>query len=509
VAIEPLERRLLLLAPVGRDAALMHTMLQRIDADSVACANLRALALELERGAAALIVTEEALQQADGELARLVRRQPPWSDLPVLVLTYQGADSPEVDEALALLGNVTLLERPVRIAALESAVRSSLRARERQYQIREQLRERELADRRKDEFLAMLAHELRNPLAPIRNAVALLRMPGTQHMTGDLAQMIERQVTHMVRLVDDLMEVSRVTRGKIELRREAVDLKDIIESAAETCRPQIEAAQHELTVTLPPVPLVVHGDTVRLAQVFANLLNNAAKYTDSGGRISITAQRREDDAEVIVADTGIGIAGDMLPRVFDMFVQAEGNGRRAQSGLGIGLTLVRSLVALHGGTVAASSPGVGAGSRFTVRLPLVAPVVQRPIAKHSLQGLKSPPRVLVVDDNADAADSLGALLETLGAEVRVAYSGAEALRIYEEFRPAVLFLDLGMPEMDGYELARRIRGRPEARSAKIIAHTGWGRGKDRELTHAAGFDRHLVKPANVEALRAVLAAIDS
>jgi CheY-like chemotaxis protein len=327
-------------------------------------------------------------------------------------------------------------------------------------------------------------------------------------MTGDLAQMIERQVSHMVRLVDDLMEVSRVTRGKIELRREAVDLKDVIESAAETCRPHIEAAQHELTVTLPPVPLVVHGDTVRLVQVFANLLSNAAKYTDAGGRISITAQRRDDDVEVVVDDTGIGIAPDMLPRVFDMFVQAKGDGRRAQSGLGIGLTLVRSLVTLHGGTVEASSPGVGAGSRFTVRLPLVAPVVQRPDAKRSLPRLTSPPRVLVVDDNADAADSLGVLLETLGAEVRVAHGGVEALRMYEEFHPAALFLDLGMPEMDGYELARRIRARPEAGTTMLVAHTGWGRGKDRELTDAAGFDRHLVKPANVESLRAVLAALD-
>ena len=507
MSVEPLERRLLLLAPVGRDAALMRGMLQRIAADSVACASAHALAQEFERGAAALIVTEEALAQAGKDLVQLIARQPPWSDLPVLVLTHPGADSPEVAHALAMLGNVTLLERPVRIAALESAVRTALRARERQYQIREHLRERELADVRKDEFLAMLAHELRNPLAPIRNAVALLRMPGAQHMTADLGQMIERQVNHMVRLVDDLMEVSRVTRGKIELRRAAVDLKEIIESAVETSRPLVDAAHHELTVVLPPVPLVVHGDTVRLAQVFANLLNNSVKYTDAGGRIHVTAQREDGYAVVTVSDTGIGIPADMQQRVFDMFVQAERPGRSAQPGLGIGLTLVRSLVELHGGRVVAASDGAGKGSRFTVRLPLARQAAEPARAPHTLPTMHGLPRILVVDDNRDAADSLGALLRMLGADVRVVNDGAEALKAFDDFQPEALFLDIGMPGMDGFEVANRIRARQATRSTMLIAHTGWGREKDRDLTRAAGFDRHLVKPADIAALQAVLAAL--
>jgi CheY-like chemotaxis protein len=353
----------------------------------------------------------------------------------------------------------------------------------------------------------MLAHELRNPLAPIRNAVGLLRLAGTAHMTADLAQMIERQVNHMVRLVDDLTEVSRVTRGKIQLRKETVDLRDVIASAVETCRPLAEAARHELAVTLPPVPLVVHGDAVRLAQVFSNLLNNAIRYTDPGGRITLSAQRNEGRVFVTLTDSGIGIAADMLPRVFDMFVQAEHSGRGAQAGLGIGLTLVRSLVQQHGGTVTAASTGLGKGSRFTVQLPLAARPVERLPVLHGAPALRGLPRVLVVDDNHDAAESLGVLLRMLGADVRVVHDGAAALRAFEEFHPAACFVDLGMPGMDGFEVAHRIRAHGDAHGTMLIAHTGWGCDKDRDLTRAAGFDRHLVKPADINALQAVLAAL--
>jgi signal transduction histidine kinase len=505
---ESLEHRLLILAPIGKDAALMASMLGKEAVACMACADLDCLARELERGAAAVLVTEEALAERDGQLAALIGRQPPWSDLPVLVLTRRGADSTLALRAASTLGNVTLLERPVRIAALASAVRSALRARERQYQTRAHLMEREQADQRKDEFLATLAHELRNPLAPIRNAVNVLRLSGSSQPANQVWEMMDRQVNHMVRLVDDLMEVSRITRGKIELRKSTLDLAAVIAVAVEANRPLLEAAKHELTVTLPPQPLLVEGDAVRLAQVFSNLLNNAVKYTDAGGRISIVARREDDSAVVTVTDTGVGIPAAALPKVFDMFVQADARDSRAQTGLGIGLTLARSLAEMHGGSVTARSAGAGMGSEFVVRLPVAkgnaAGAQRKAAAVEELRGL---PRVLVVDDNRDSADSLGALLQVLGAEVRIAHDGATALAALSAFHPVAIFLDLGMPGMNGYEVASHIRARPDVRGTMLIALTGWGQEKDRLQTAAAGFNHHLVKPADVGALQAVLAAL--
>jgi signal transduction histidine kinase len=505
---ERLERRLLVLAPIGKDAALVETMLRKDAVACVACTDLECLARELERGAAAVLATEEALPH-DSRLIDLIQRQPQWSDLPVLVLTRPGADSAAVARAVRTLGNVTLLERPVRVTALASAVHSALRARERQYQTRAHLLEREQADRRKDEFLATLAHELRNPLAPIRNSVSLLRLSGAAGPAGQIWEMMDRQVNHMVRLVDDLMEVSRITRGKIELRKSVVDLAEVIAAAVETSRPLIESARHELSVEMPPQPLLVEGDAMRLAQVFSNLLNNAVRYTDPGGRIGIAAKGDDCSAMVIVSDTGIGIAAEALPRVFDMFVQANARDSRAQSGLGIGLTLVRSLVEMHGGGVAARSAGVGRGSEFVVRLPLARTDAPRAPAAAGATGRRIPglPRVMVVDDNRDAADSLAAVLKILGAEVRVTNDGRTALDELGAFRPAVVFLDLGMPGMDGYETARHMRAREDTHSTLIIALTGWGQESDRRQTQAAGFNQHLVKPADITALRAVLASL--
>jgi signal transduction histidine kinase len=505
---ERLERRLLVLAPIGKDASLVEAMLRKDAVACVACTDLECLSRELERGAAAVLVAEEALPH-DSRLIDLIQRQPQWSDLPVLVLTRPGADSPAVGRAVRTLGNVTLLERPVRVTALASAVHSALRARERQYQTRAHLQEREDADRRKDEFLATLAHELRNPLAPIRNSVSLLRLSGAAGPADQMWEMMDRQVNHMVRLVDDLMEMSRITRGKIDLRKEMVDLAEVLAAAVETSRPLIDAARHELTLTLPPEALLIEADAVRLAQVFANLLNNAVRYTDPGGRIGIAAKRDDGSAVVIVSDTGIGIAADALPRVFDMFVQANARDSRAQSGLGIGLTLVRSLVEMHGGSVAARSAGAGLGSEFQVRLPLARHDARRAPAETRGAGRKIAglPRVMVVDENRDAADSLAAVLKLLGAEVRVTNDGRAALDELGAFRPAVVFLDLGMPGMDGYETARHMRAREDTRSTLIIALTGWGQESDRRQTQAAGFNQHLVKPADITALRAVLASL--
>ena len=503
-AREALERRLLILAPFGRDAELLRDTLRKDDVEAPSCTSLAELTLETERGAAALLVAEESLGAEMVILADLIARQPPWSDLPVIVMTHVGSDSPSVARALEMLGNVTLIERPVRVPALRSTVRTALRARERQYQMRLRLEEREEADRRKDEFLAVLAHELRNPLAPIRNTVNIMRLSSGQQQ-AQLWEMMDRQVGHMVRLVDDLLEVSRISRGKIELRRQPVELSVIVASAVETSRPLIEGAGHVLSVNLPPEPLVVEADATRLAQVFSNLLNNAAKYTDDAGAISITATRDGSEVSVAVRDNGIGMPAEALPRVFEMFTQLELGRRRGQSGLGIGLTLARSLVEMHGGTIAASSDGVGAGSVFTVRLPLSAVgtasqgAVRTP-ASAALDG----PRVLVVDDNRDAADSLGQLLEILGAQVSVVYSGESALAAVASERPAMVFLDIGMPQMDGYEVARRMRQHDGGRAIRLVALTGWGQEKDRRRSAAAGFDHHLTKPPDAEELRELL-----
>jgi signal transduction histidine kinase/CheY-like chemotaxis protein len=499
-----LERRLLILAPVGRDAALIESMLHEEIAACVACRDADELAGEIERGAAVVLIAEEAFIEHDDRLAAIIDRQPPWSDLPILLLTRPGADSSTVARAIDTLGNVTLLERPVRVSALASSVRTAIRARARQYRTRAHLDEREEADRRKDQFLATLAHELRNPLAPIRTALDILRVARAQPLAAEACSIMERQVTHLVRLVDDLMEVSRITRGKIELRTETVDLGSVIAAAVETSRPLIDAARHKLTVTLPREPLMMEADPVRLAQVFSNLLNNSARYTDPGGRISVAALRESDGVVVTVSDTGIGIRTEALPRVFEMFAQANAADVRAQTGLGIGLTIVRSLVELHGGSVSAESAGPGRGSRFSVRLPLgVRPGTGTVVPLSRSARLRKQRRILLVDDNRDAVDILRTLLQIQGAEVRVAYDGEAALDALDHFHPDAAILDLGLPGMDGYETARRIRERMGA-SCILIALTGWGQDEERRQTGAAGFQHHLVKPATIEAIQAAL-----
>jgi PAS domain S-box-containing protein len=636
------EERVLILAPTGRDAALTGSVLERAGVACVFCTSLEELCDELTKGAAAVLLAEEAVIEDNGDcLIQWLAGQPPWSDLPVLVLARPGADSSAVALAMDVLGNVTVLERPMRVAALVSAVRTSLRSRQRQYQTRDYLQERERSlqaqallaaivattddaivsktldgiiltwnagaerlfgysadeaigqsialvipperqdeemsilsrlrsgerlehfetvritkdgrridvsltvsplrdasgrvfgaskvarditqrkqaeatlrdvDRRKDEFLAILAHELRNPLAPIRNSLHILRLTSQHDAVGEhVGDMMERQVNHMVRLVDDLLEVSRITSGKIELRKERIDLAAIVRSSVETSRPLIEAVGHQLSLTFSAEPLMVEGDPVRLAQVFANLLNNAAKYTDPGGRIWISIGRDGNWAAVSVRDTGAGIAGEMLPRVFELFTQAEHLSERSQGGLGIGLTLVRSLIEMHGGNVEAFSEGPGRGSEFIVRLPLAAVhLVETPrtrsreVPAPSLQAR----RVMVVDDNHDAAESMGILLKLLGAEVQVVYSGTEALDLIPTYQPSAVLLDIGMPGMDGHEVARRIRQLPEFRDITLIALSGWGQEEDRRRSKQAGFDYHLIKPADVNALQNLLAVME-
>jgi signal transduction histidine kinase/ActR/RegA family two-component response regulator len=410
-----------------------------------------------------------------------------------------------------LLGNVTVLERPIRVAALVSAVRTALRARRRQYQARGHIAELSAADRRKDEFLAVLAHELRNPLAPIRNSLHVLRLTGRHDAGAErVLQMMERQVGHMVRLVDDLLEVSRITQGRIELRKEPLELAAVVRVAVETSRPLIEAAGHRIVLELPPEPVAVEGDAVRLTQVVANLLNNAAKYSDPGGRIALEVRREADSVAISVRDAGWGIPADMLPRLFDPFTQVARHAHRAQGGLGIGLTLVKTLVELHGGSVRAHSEGEGRGSEFVIRLPLAAAPDRdaQPQADARAPDRLAGKRVLVVDDNRDAAESLGTLLRLLGAEVRVAYDGPDAVAAIATYHPAVVLLDIGMPGMDGHEVARHIRQQPALKDVVLIALTGWGQDEDRNRSRSAGFDAHLVKPADIAAIAAVMRSLD-
>ncbi|HYS13310.1 MAG TPA: PAS domain S-box protein [Burkholderiaceae bacterium] len=370
-----------------------------------------------------------------------------------------------------------------------------------------------VADRRKDDFIATLAHELRNPLAPIRNAIGILRqstMPDPQ--LAWCRDVIERQVTQMTLLLEDLLDVSRVTRNKIELRREKIELQRVVEDAVETTRPLIDAQRHQLVLELPAQPIVVYGDLTRLTQVVGNLLNNAAKYTDVGGKIELVVRREGDEASIVVRDNGIGIEPQQAACIFDMFAQLTPALERSRGGLGIGLSLARGLVELHGGRIEARSEGTGRGSEFTVHLPIVhqaadsAPLRQ---AQPSFDvGARAGRRVLVVDDNADAAQTLATMLILSGLDTRLAFGGKEGMRIAEEWRPDAAVIDIGMPQFNGYELCRRIREQPWGDRMLLIACTGWGQNEDRQRARVAGFDVHLVKPIQPdEVLRIVSAGI--
>jgi signal transduction histidine kinase/DNA-binding response OmpR family regulator len=367
------------------------------------------------------------------------------------------------------------------------------------------------ADRRKNEFLAMLAHELRNPLAPIRNAVEVLRVRGTATPELDWARgLIDRQVQHLVRLVDDLLDVSRITRGKIQLKKEPLDLMAVVARAVETSRPLIDERGHALTVTPAAEPLGVDGDAVRLAQALSNLLNNAAKFTEKCGKIWLTAQRDGGRAVVRVRDTGVGIPAEMLGTVFDLFIQGDRSLDRAHGGLGIGLTLARQLVEMHGGSVEAHSPGVNQGAEFIVRLPLTKVAAPRPAGPNAGPALAqngAGVRVLVVDDNRDAAESLQLLLQLGGHQTQVAHNGPAALAACESFAPQAVLLDIGLPAMDGYEVARRLRQLPGGERLLLVATTGYGHTEDRRRSRAASFDAHLVKPIDLGELSSLLARV--
>jgi PAS domain S-box-containing protein len=367
------------------------------------------------------------------------------------------------------------------------------------------------ADRRKDEFLATMAHELRNPLAPIRHAIEILKSKAP--VDRDLAysrDVIDRQVQQMVRLLDDLLDVSRISRNKLELHKQPIKLATVIENAFETSQPLMVASRHQFSVSMPADPVHLDADPVRLAQVFANLLNNAAKYTEPGGQICLRAEREGSDIVVCIRDTGIGISAEMLPRLFEMFSQATPALARSQGGLGIGLALVKGLVELHGGTIEVKSAGQGKGSEFVVRLPVMVqlPPLETPAAP-SLDHVASEKkvRILIADDNRDGADSLARMLRILGHETHTVYDGQQAVEQAVSFHPDIILLDIGMPKMNGHDAARHIRQQSWGKDVLLIALTGWGREEDRRRTQEVGFDHHLVKPVDAKALLALLSEL--
>jgi len=401
------------------------------------------------------------------------------------------------DEQGQIVGATAVVQNIDAITRAEQALRQS----------EEALRE---IDRRKNEFLATLAHELRNPLAPIRNAVQILHIRGPAVPELQWARgVIDRQIQQMTRLIDDLMDVSRINQGKIELKRERVALATVVQGAVETSRPLIDQFGHELTVNLPPQSVYLDADLTRLAQAFSNLLNNAAKYTERGGAISLTAERQGGDVVVSVKDSGIGIPGDSLRNIFELFSQVQGTSERSQGGLGIGLSLVKQLVEMHGGTIEARSEGRGKGSEFVVRLPIVVEEKDAPAYRGGERPvvLTLARRILIVDDNRDAADSLGMMLRMMGNEIHTAYDGEEAVSAAAKFKPQVALLDIGLPKLNGYEVCRRIRQQPWGEPMVLIALTGWGQEDDKRKAEDAGFDRHMVKPVDPSSLITLLGSL--
>jgi PAS domain S-box-containing protein len=376
--------------------------------------------------------------------------------------------------------------------------------------IDERLRlEQELKDgnRRKDEFIATLAHELRNPLAPVQAGLELMKLnPNFPPPLVKTREIMGRQLAHLVRLIDDLLDVSRISSGKLDLQLETIALREVIENALETSRLHIESSGHTLEVELPAEPMMVHGDMVRLAQVVGNLLNNGAKYTPDGGVVRISVERDGAEAVIQVSDNGIGIDSEMLPHIFDLFSQAPSGRERRKGGIGIGLSIARRLVQLHGGSLTAESDGLGAGSIFTIRLPLAAmpaPVAANPDADGDAGGRQAM-RVLILDDNVDAAETFGTLLEIAGHHVTLAHTGQEAINLAPRLQPDIAFLDIGLPDMTGYDVATALRRIPALAGTRLVALTGWGAPQDRQKSRDAGFDQHLTKPVTLDVLATIL-----
>ncbi|MFO0889699.1 MAG: ATP-binding protein [Isosphaeraceae bacterium] len=503
-----LEERILLLAPTRRDAAAAGKLFASAGLAPTLCGDIADLCSEMLRGAAVAILPDEAIiADAEGRLRRLLSEQPPWSDFPLIVLTPP-KQIQSAARRLESVGHMTLVRRPIEIHALASLVRSALRDRRRQYEMRAALVEREeqaralrKADRQKDEFLAMLAHELRNPLAAVNNAVTVLKLSRDEETRNWASDVVERQVRQLARLIDDLLDVSRITSGKVRLRREFIDASTALDQAVESARPFIDVRRHTLTVSVERGGLPLYVDATRVGQIILNLLTNAAKYTEDGGRIQLTARREGEQVVVAVRDNGMGIPPEKLPEMFRLFAQGDRSLARSEGGLGIGLTIVQRLAEMHGGSVEARSDGPGRGSEFIVRLPLAPRAGSaEPKARRGRVAVGKAARILVVDDNADTASGMVRLLEMLGNEVIAVHTGPAAIETAHTFRPDFVLLDIGLPGMDGYQVASALREDEAHKDTVIIAVSGYGQEEDRRRSQAAGFDHHLVKPVDFDSL---------
>ena len=494
-------------SPNGGDRALALAILAENRLEAVAFESMPQLGAAHDPRLGCIVLVEEALSEAAvQDLHAALHAQPSWSDLPLILIAAHGSSlAGPAQDLFPESGNVTLLERPLHPLSLVSAVNVALRARARQLQVSELLTQNQRAVHQRDEFLAMLAHELRNPLAPIANSVYIL---GTlEHGNPLFAQsraMIDKQVRHIARLVDDLLDVSRLELGKVELRKQRIDLNQSVAAAVESCT--AHATGHRIVVRLADVALPVRADPVRIEQAICNLIVNATKFTPAGGLIEVEAARDADAAVVSVTDNGVGIKPEMLESIFELFTQDATTLARTQGGLGIGLTLVRRLVELHGGTVQAFSAGPGSGSRFEARLALdTTPAESLPAAAPHPES--RPRRVLIVEDARETRESLGVIVRMWNHEVILAANGPEGVERALETRPDVALVDIGLPGFDGYQVAQLIRSeRGEwARSMRLIAVTGYGQQNDRDRAFAAGFDVHVRKPVDPVELRALLA----
>ncbi len=501
------EMQILVLAPTSNDARLTTRFLEKAGLDAKICYDISDLCTAVAGGCGAILLAEEAL---DGEALKhlwlSLEHQPSWSDLPIILMT--GTREAEARNhllaKLAPVVNVTIMERPVRPDTLVSTLVGALLSRRRQYQVRALLLEREEANRRKDEFLAMLSHELRNPLASVANAAALLKETVDPENRVWAAGVIERQSRQLAHLINDLLDVSRVTTGKIRLRKEVCDVAILLDRACETVRPLVDERSHRLTCNYQRDTFWLKADPVRVEQIVLNLLTNAAKYTPAGGRIDLSVARDGGELVITVQDNGMGIAPDRLPEIFNLFAQGERSMARSEGGLGIGLTVVRKLAELHGGKIEAQSDGHDHGSTFTVRLPACdrpAPLPPPP-AKVERPGTL---RVLIVDDNMDTAQTLGMLLTRAGHHVTLAYEGKQAIEEAHAKLPQAVVLDIGLPGMDGFEVARRLRGESLFSETLLIAVTGYGQESDRRQARDAGFNHHLTKPVDLDLLKKLLA----
>lgn len=500
--------RILIVAPIGRDAELMCAQLKAAGLSCASCADVHQLCNDLADGAGAIILTEEALTH-DGaaELMRALSSQPPWSEIPLIILTAAISFEPKVHtfDGLVRRTNVTLIDRPVRIKSLISAAHTALRARQRQYDIRDLMQKLEERIHERDRFLAVLGHELRNPLGAILLASQMTDPDGL--IDPEKAQLIERQSRHLTRLVNDLLDLSRVAAGKIVLKRQRVNLVEIVTQSVRMVVPMAQRQGVDLALRTPENRLIVDADPVRVDQIVTNILTNAIKYTPEGGHVILDLSDDDGHARIRVTDDGVGVAPERIGGIFELFAQAENAIGRAQGGMGIGLALVRNLTELHDGSVAARSDGVGKGSEFVVRLPLAAydeygsVTADAPKVRETEQHVAR--RIAIVEDNKDVRDLLRLKLSRLGHTVVDARDGLEGLRIVLAERPDLALVDLGLPGIDGFQLAKEVREQL-GDGVILVAVSGFGQPDDKRRAIEAGFDEHLTKPADVHDIENLL-----